>query len=239
MTRRMRGPHGHATALQRPTRHAYGAMHGGHARCCSESLRFVGLAISASLLTSSPRPSCTADSSVAMQVADQLRATAPVRSLEDAWPCSAPQQPFKATAAACPSRSPPCQQRTSLSVHISHFIMGLSCPIPQSPPKFPSPFQTAYALCPFCCLSTGFECIPLLRLPFWRYRWNHLILYLPKSSKALQSDMCYFLLHVSCIIRKLIRSTYRHQNKLSCVTAAAHVKATTPAATAGATAMRP
>jgi hypothetical protein len=41
---------------------------------CSESLHFVGLAISACLLPSSPRPTCTADSSAA------LTATAPGRS---------------------------------------------------------------------------------------------------------------------------------------------------------------
>jgi hypothetical protein len=40
----------------------------------SESLHFVGLAISACLLPSSPRPTCTADSSAA------LTATAPVPS---------------------------------------------------------------------------------------------------------------------------------------------------------------
>jgi hypothetical protein len=55
---------------------------------CSESLHFVGLAISACLLPSLPRPTCTADSSAA------LTATAPVLSLVHAWPCSAPLQPL-------------------------------------------------------------------------------------------------------------------------------------------------
>jgi hypothetical protein len=55
---------------------------------CSESLHFVGLAISACLFTWGPRLSCTADSSAA------LRATALVRSLFHAWPCSAPLQPL-------------------------------------------------------------------------------------------------------------------------------------------------
>jgi hypothetical protein len=54
---------------------------------CSESLHFVGLAISACLLPSLPLPTCTADSSAA------LTATAPVRSLVHTWPCSAPLQP--------------------------------------------------------------------------------------------------------------------------------------------------
>jgi hypothetical protein len=59
----------------------------------------------------------------------------------------------------------------SFSVHISHFIprkRSLSCPISHSPPRFPYAFLTA--LCPFChicCLDTGFECLPLVRLPFW------------------------------------------------------------------------
>jgi hypothetical protein len=55
---------------------------------CSESLHFVGLAISACLLPSSPRLTCTANSSAA------LTATAPVHSVEHAWPCSAPLQPL-------------------------------------------------------------------------------------------------------------------------------------------------
>jgi hypothetical protein len=137
-----------------------------NASTCSESLHFVGLAISACLFTSSPRPSCTADSSAA------LSATAPVRSLVHAWPFSAPLQPSLRLPFAATPLFIFCADLT--------FHHSIACPISHSPPKFPYAFLAA--LCPFwhiCCLDTGFERLSLLCLPFWRYRWNHLILYFP------------------------------------------------------------
>jgi hypothetical protein len=88
----------------------------------------------------------------------------------------------------------------SFSVHISHSIT-LSWPVSHFPPRFPYAFLTA--LCAFwhiCCLDTGFEHLALIPLPFWRFGfcWSRLImiLYFPKSPKAIQSDILYFLLHV-------------------------------------------
>jgi hypothetical protein len=91
---------------------------------CSESLHFVGLAISACLLTSSPCPSCTADSSAA------LRATAPVPSYMP-WPCPAPLQPllplpFPAHLPChclCTSQIPSALTRGLSAFHLS------SCPV--------------------------------------------------------------------------------------------------------------
>jgi hypothetical protein len=142
---------------------------------CSES-HFVGLAISACLLPSSPRPTCTADSSAA------LTATAPVRSLVHAWPCSAPLQPLL----PLPFPAPPLL--VNFCAHLT-FHHSLSCPISYFPPRFPYAFLTA--LCPFWhifCLDTGFERLPLVRLPCWRYRWKRLILFFPQSPRTLQSD---------------------------------------------------
>jgi hypothetical protein len=157
---------------------------------CSESLHFVGsINIAACLFTSSPRPSCTADSSAA------LRATAPVRSLVQVWPCSAPLQPF------LPLPFPALPLLVPFCAHLP-FHHSLSCPISHFPPRFPYAFLTA--LVPFwyiCCLDTGFECLPLVRLPFWRYCWNRLVLNtnlcFPKRPKALQPDILYFLLHAT------------------------------------------
>jgi hypothetical protein len=148
---------------------------------CSESLHFVGLAISACMFTLLPRPSssCTADSSAA------LRAIAPVQSLVYAWPCYAPLQPLLPLPFPAPNPS---------NAHLA-FHHSLSCSMAHFPPRFPYAFLTA--LCPFwhiCCLGAGFECLPLVRLPFWRYCWNCLMLYFPKCPKALQS---VFLLHVT------------------------------------------
>jgi hypothetical protein len=155
--------------------------------CCSESLHFVGLAISACLLPSLPRPTCTADSSAA------LTATAPVRSLVHAWPCSAPLQPLLPV----PFPTPPL-----LVIFCAHltFHHSLSCPISYFPPGFPYAFLTG--LCPFWhifCLDTGFEHLPLVRLPCWRYRWKRLIPLFPKSPRTLQSDYFPILLHVQII----------------------------------------
>jgi hypothetical protein len=139
---------------------------------CSESLHSVGLAISACLLPSSPRPTCTADSSAA------LRTTAPVRSLVHAsWPCSAPPRPLM----PLPFPAPPL-----LVIFCAHltFHHSLSCPISNFPPKFPHAFLTA--LSPFwhtCCLVTGFERLPLVRLSCWRYRWKRLSLFFSEEPK--------------------------------------------------------
>jgi hypothetical protein len=169
----------------------------------SESPHFVGLAISACLFTSSPRPSCTADLSAA------LGATAPVRSFEHARPCSAPLQPLL----PLPFPAPP------LVVFCAHltFHHSLSCPFSQLPAIF-SYYSPLTLLCPvwhICCLYTGFECLPLVWLPFWGYCWNRLILFFPKSPKAFQSDLLCLCIRNSCCIRKLIKSTYRQQNQLS------------------------
>jgi hypothetical protein len=156
---------------------------------CSESLHFVGLAISACLLPLLPCPTCTADSSAA------LTATAPVRSLVHAWPCSAPLQPLL----PLPFPAPPL-----LVIFCAHltFHHSLSCPISYFPPGFPYAFLTG--LCPFWhifCLDTGFEHLPIVCLPCWRYvrvyRWKRLILLFPKSPRTLQSDYFPILLHVT------------------------------------------
>jgi hypothetical protein len=154
---------------------------------CSESIYFVGLAISACLLPSSPRPTCTADSSAA------LRATAPVRSLVHAWPCSAPLQPLL----PLPFPAPPV-----LVIFCAHltFHHSLSGPITHFPPTFPYAFLTA--LCPcwhIYCLDTGFERLPLVCLTCWRYRWKRLILFFPKSPRILKFDnfLILSLLHVT------------------------------------------
>jgi hypothetical protein len=154
--------------------------------CCSGSLHFVGLAISDCLLPSSPRPSCTADSSAA------LTATAPVPSLVHAWPCSSPLQPLP----TLPFPAPPL-----LVIFCAHltFHHSLSCLISYFPPGFPYAFLTG--LCPFWhifCLHTGFEHLPLVRLPCWRYRRKRLILFFPRSPRTLQSDYFAILLHVTC-----------------------------------------
>jgi hypothetical protein len=137
-----------------------------------ESLHFEGVATPACLLTSSmtrlpPRgPRCTADSSAA------LRATAPVRSLVHVWPCSATLQPLlRLPFPATPILVVSCAHLT--------FHHSLSCPIS----RFPYAFLTVLRLfLRIFCLDTGFECLPLLRLPLWRYRWNRLMLCFPKHS---------------------------------------------------------
>jgi hypothetical protein len=159
-------------------------------RACSESLHFVGLAISACLFTSSPRPSCTGDSS-SYDSSAALRATAPVRSLGHAWPCSAPLQPLL----PLPFPAPPL-----LVIVCAHFTFhhSLSCPISHFPPRFPYAFLTV--LCSFWhiyCLDKWFERPPLVRLPCLRYSWKRLILFFPKSPKTLRSDNFHFLLYVT------------------------------------------
>jgi hypothetical protein len=154
---------------------------------CSESLYFVGLAMSTCLLPSSPRPTCKADSSAA------LTATAPARSLVHAWPCSAPLQPLLPLPSPAPSL---------LDIFCAHltFHHSLSCPISHFPPRFPYAFLTV--LCSFWhiyCLDTGFERLPLVRLPCERYRWRLLILFFPKSPNTLQSYNFHILFDVTCI----------------------------------------
>jgi hypothetical protein len=92
---------------------------------CSESLHFVRLAISACLYNSSPRPTCTADSSAA------LTATAPVRSCAClAMFCTS----ATFTAAAFPSHSPPCHVQFTTRIsslafppHLSLYPLSLTC----------------------------------------------------------------------------------------------------------------
>jgi hypothetical protein len=113
------------------------------------------------------------------------------RSLVHAWPCSAPLQPALRPFPATPLLVIFCAHLT--------FHHTLSWPISHFPPRFPYAFPTA--LCPFwhiCCLDTGFKCLPLLRLPFWRYRWNGLHLYFPKSPKTLQFEVSKLFLHATC-----------------------------------------
>jgi hypothetical protein len=149
---------------------------------CSEFLRYVGLANSACMFTSLPRPSCTADSRAA------LRATAPVRSLVHARPCSA-----TVTATAFPSHSPPC-----------HFLCTSHIPSLAFLPHLPLPPQIPLCI-PDCVAPILAYLLPChgVRVPstcpfaIWRYRCNRLVLYFPKSLKALQSDILYFLLHVT------------------------------------------
>jgi hypothetical protein len=71
--------------------------------------------------------------------------------------------------------------------HMLSLAFPLHLPLP---PLFPYAFLAVW--CPFlhiCCLDTGFECLQLLGLPFWRHRWKRLILYFPKSPQALPSDV--------------------------------------------------
>jgi hypothetical protein len=129
-----------------------------------------------------------------------------VRSLVHAWPCSAPLQPLL----PLPFPAPPL-----LVIFCAHltFHHTLSCPISYFPPGFPYAFLTG--LCPFWhifCLDTGFEHLPLVSLPCWRYRWKRLILLFPKSPRTLQSD--YFPYCCTCSVHKLIESTRGHMNSV-------------------------
>jgi hypothetical protein len=105
-----------------------------------------------------------------------------VRSLIHVWPFSAPLQPLlRMPFPATPLIIFLCTSHMSSLAFLPH--------LPLPTPRFPYAFLTMlYQYWHICCLDTGFECLPLLRLLFWRYRWNRLILYSPKSPKALQSD---------------------------------------------------
>jgi hypothetical protein len=89
------------------------------------------------------------------------------------------------------------QQLTSLSFLVCAHVtchLSTSCPISHCTPLVPYAFITA--LCPFWhsyCLDTEFECLPLLRLPSRRYRWNRLVLYFPESPENIQSWQFFFL----------------------------------------------
>jgi hypothetical protein len=105
------------------------------------------------------------------------------------------------TLTAFPSPSPPCH--FLCTSHIPSIACLPHLPLPPQIPvclrKHTYDCVVVYltALCPFghmCCLDRGFECLPLTRLPFWRYHLNRVILYFPKSPKALQSDMSYFFI---------------------------------------------
>jgi hypothetical protein len=148
---------------------------------CSESLHFVRLAISARLCTSSPRPTCTADSSAA------LTATAPVRSCAClAMFCTS----ATFTAAAFPSHSPPCHVLFTTRISSLAFLPHLSL-YPLSLTCFPD------SVVPFWHVDTELECLPLLRLPLWRCCWKRLVLYFLKSPKTIQSESFDFGIQVT------------------------------------------
>jgi hypothetical protein len=105
--------------------------------CCSESLHFAGLAISACLLTSSPRTTCAADSSAA------LRATAQVRSKLFRPKC-VPGHVLHLCDLYCDCLSQPLSS-LSFSVHISHFITCFPAPSPTSP-QIPTCFPDCVGL---------------------------------------------------------------------------------------------
>jgi hypothetical protein len=174
-------------------------------------VHFVGLAISACLFTSSPRPSYAANSSAT------LRATTPVRSLVHVWPCSAPLQPLL----PLPFPAPPLLFIFCALLDLT-FHHSLSCPISHFPPKFPFAFLTA--LCPswhICCLDTGFECLPLLRLPSGGNVGIALYNYSVFSKEAqstltyLTFDYIFFFACHSYINREVMKNTYRQQNQPS------------------------
>jgi hypothetical protein len=93
---------------------------------------------------------------------------------------------FAATAFSSPS--PPCHFLCTSHIPSLVFLPHLPL-LPQIPICYPD----------ICCHETGFDCLPFLRFPFWRCpcSWNRNILYFPKSPKVLQSDIFYFLLHVT------------------------------------------
>jgi hypothetical protein len=134
-----------------------------------------------------------------------------VRSLVHAWSCSAPLQPLL----PLPFPAPPL-----LVIFCAHltFRQPLSCPISHFPPRLPYAFKTA--LCPLwhiCCLDTGFERLPLVRLPCWRYRWKRLILYFPKGPKTLQSDSCQIFLHLYARAEYTNSSRARTDNRINSI----------------------
>jgi hypothetical protein len=92
------------------------------------------------------------------------------------------------TASAFPSPSPPCHVLCTSHIPSLAFLSHLPLP-----PRFSYAFLTA--LCPLrhiCCLDTGLEGLPLVRLPFWRYRCNRLILYFPRAQKQSNLTFCTF-----------------------------------------------
>jgi hypothetical protein len=97
-------------------------------------------------LPSSPRPTCTADSSAA------LTATAPVRSLLHAWPCN--------LYCHCHSQLLPL---LVIFCALLTFHHSISCPISYFPPGFPYAFLTA--LCTFSALTRGLSAFHLLVCP--------------------------------------------------------------------------
>jgi hypothetical protein len=92
------------------------AIHYPNAESTASGSNIRELAISTCLFTSSPRPTCTADSSAA------LTGTALVRSLVHVWPCSA-----TFTAPDLPSHSPPkqflCTSHTSSLAFLPHLSL--------------------------------------------------------------------------------------------------------------------
>jgi hypothetical protein len=114
----------------------------------SESLHFIGLAISACLFTWSPRPSCPADSCAAQTASAILRACL-------AMFCTS----ATSTATAFPSPCPPCHVLCT-----SHIPSFPSLPHPPLPPQIPVCFSdcvvpilnlihASFSSCPFWLLT--------------------------------------------------------------------------------------
>jgi hypothetical protein len=124
------------------------------------------------------------------------RITAPVRSLVHVWPCSAPLQPL------LPLPFPASSLLVIFCAQLT-FHHSLFCPISHFPPRFP--YASLIALCPslhICCLDTGFECLPLLPLPFSRYCGNRLVPYCEEPTQK-HSNLTYFFLFIACLVHDL------------------------------------
>jgi hypothetical protein len=68
-------------------------------------------------------------------------------------------------ATAFPSPSPPCHFLCTSHISSLAFLSH-----PPLPPPIPKCFSDCVVpIWHICCLDRGFECLPLLRLPFWRY----------------------------------------------------------------------
>jgi hypothetical protein len=109
------------------------------------------------------------------------------------------------TATAFPSHSPPCHLLCTSLISSLTFLPHLPL-YPLIPICFPA--RVAH-FSTYAALKLSVSAF-LLRLPYWRYRWNRLIPYFPESPKTLQSDI-----FDSRKIRKLNSSTYQQQKQLS------------------------
>jgi hypothetical protein len=87
---------------------------------------------------------------------------------------------------------------TGFIPHIPHLFLFYTIS------SFPSVFLTG--LCPswhIFCLDTGFEHLPLVRLPCWRHGWKRLIPLFQKSPRTLQSDQFPILFHVMLHVQSI------------------------------------